>query len=96
MKIVYSPHLIRRLQQRDIPVSYPETILKSATKKYFDTLTLRHIAIKKLRYAGKLRSMVVVYDIINEVYELVTIHPISDSEIENKAQSGRWKVYEKQ
>lgn len=57
--------------------------------------TLHHIAISRLEYAGMLRNMSISYDIIGKNIEIVTIHPISDKEIENKVKSGRWVKNEK-
>lgn len=95
MKIVYRPHLERRLKERKIPRSYPKKILQNSEQSYLDLLNGRYIAVKKLRYGGKMRNMVIAYDIISEDREIITIYPISDSEIDNKVESGRWKVYEK-
>lgn len=38
--------------------------------------------------------MLVAYDKIGERVELITTHPITDSEINQRLESGRWK-YEK-
>lgn len=95
MKIVYRPHLKIRLKQREIPFNFPKQIIESPDKKYFDMLTKRYIAIKKLYFEEKLRNIVVAYDIIKNKIEIVTIHVISDKEIENKLGAGRWKEYEK-
>lgn len=95
MKVIYRPHLLRRLKERRIPRTYPKKILQEAEEEYFDLITDYEIAIKKLQYASKLRNMVVVYDIIDNNHEIITIYPISDSEIKNKVKSGRWKKYEK-
>lgn len=95
MKIVYRPHLVRRLKERKFPKDYPQKIIKEAEEEFYDTVTKHHIAIKKLRYAGKLKSIVVAYDIIGNNKEIVTIFPISSSELKNKIHAGRWKAYEK-
>lgn len=95
MKVVYSSHLKKRLQERKFPSDYPSLIVKKPERKYFDSATNRYISVKKLRYAGKVRNIVVAYDIIDDTNELVTIYPISNSELENKIRSGRWKKYEK-
>lgn len=95
MKIVYKPHLKIRLRQREIPTDYPKQIIESADQEYFDTLTKRNVAIKKLEFEGNLRNILVAYDIIGNIIEAVTIHIISDREIENKVRTGRWRKYEK-
>lgn len=95
MRIIYRPHLETRLKERKISKAYPKRILRESEQNYFDTLTSHYIAVKRLQYGGKMRNMVIAYDIIEEDREIITIYPISDSEIDNKVESRRWKVYEK-
>lgn len=95
MKIVYKPHLKIRLKQREIPTDYPKRIIESPEQEYFDTLTKRNVVIKKLEFERKLRNILVAYDIIEDIIEAVTIHIISDREIQTKVQAGRWRKYEK-
>lgn len=94
-KISLRPHLKIRLKERKIPGDYPEKVIRSPNNQYIDSATNRFIAVKKLEYNNKIRPMVVVYDIIAEVIQIITIHPISETEIKNKLASGRWKNYEK-
>ena len=95
MRIIYRPHLLQRLKERKIPKEYPREIINSAEHIYFDAITNHNIAIKKLIYAGKIRNMVVAYDIIENNKEIVTIYPIAESELKNKVKAGRWKKDEK-
>jgi len=95
MKIVYRPHLKRRLKQRKIPYDYPKKIYFRAKQKFIDTETDHYIAVSKLEYAGKLRNLAISYDIIGQNIEIVTVHPTSDQEINNKIKSGRWVKDEK-
>ena len=95
LKIVYKPHLTIRLEQRKIPRDYPQKIILKPEHQYFDSLTKHYLSIKKLKYAGKQKNMVAVYDIINSETQVITIYPIAGSEIKNKVNSGRWKTYEK-
>ena len=95
MKIVYKPHLKIRLKQRKIPFNFPKQIIDSPGKIYFDTLANRNIAVKKILFQEKQRNIVVAYDIIEDTIEIVTIHIISEKEIENKVNLGRWIKYEK-
>ena len=90
MKIILRPHLKIRLEQRRFPQESPELIVKDPEKRFFDTETGREIAIKKLEYNEKIRSMVVVYDIIEGEIQIITIHPVSEQEIQNKLNRGRW------
>lgn len=95
MKIVYKPHLLIRLKEREFPQEYPRRVIQFPDQEYFDTFAKRYIAIKQLSFAGRLRNIVVAYDIIKESKEVITIHVISSKEIKNKLNSGRWRLYEK-
>lgn len=95
MKIIYREHLRRRLKERKIPKSYPKRIFLNSRQRFFDTGTNHHIAVDELEYADKLKSLAVSYDIIGSQIELITIHPISDTEILNRVESGRWIKDEK-
>jgi len=95
MKVVYKPHLKIRLKQRKIPIDYPKRIIESPNQEYFDTFSRRNISVKKLYFEGRMRNILVAYDIIKRNIEIVTIHVISSKEISNKIRSGRWKEYEK-
>lgn len=94
MRIIYRPHLKRRLKEREIPDDYPKKIYKNAKLRFIDTLTNHHIAISKLEYQEKLRNLVISYDIINPNIEIITIHPISDSDIETRIKTKRWTKHE--
>ena len=90
MKIVLRPHLKVRLEQRGIPQSYPKVVVNNPDAGYFDTLTNHLIAVKKMEYNGKLRPMAVSYDIIGNIIQIITIHPVTEQEIRNKLERGRW------
>lgn len=94
MKIVLRPHLKIRLEQRKIPQNYPIEVVRSPEYKYFDTETNHFIAIKKLEYNGKLRP-IVSYDLKGGIIQVITIHPVSEQEIDNKVKRGRWIKDEK-
>ena len=95
MKIVLSNHLKIRLKQRKIPQDYPKRILKQSDDNFLDSETGHKIAIKKLRYGGKLRPMVVAYDKIVSEIQVITVYPTTELEIGNRAKSGRWIKDEK-
>jgi len=91
MKAIYRPHLKRRLKERLFPIDYPRKIYNQAEIHYLDTQTNHFIAVGKLKYAGKMRNLAISYDIIGENIEIITIHPISEKELKNKINTGRWK-----
>ena len=84
-----------RLKERKIPQNYPSKILAKPDEQFVDTVTNYKIAVKSLSYNLKIRPMLVVYDIIESEILVITIHPISNQEINNKREKGRWKIYEK-
>lgn len=88
--IILRNHLKIRLAERKIPQNYPETILKNPAEKFSDSVTGHQIAVKSLRYGGRLRPMAVAYDIIGSDLQVITIFPTSNLEIENRVKSGRW------
>ena len=94
MRIIYRPHLKRRLKEREIPEDYPKKIYKTAKLRFKDKLTNHHIAISKLKYAEKLRNLVISYDIIGSNIEIITIHPISDQDIKTRVKTKRWIKHE--
>lgn len=90
MEITYTDHLILRLNIRKIPREYPGIISRYPQQKFFDNIEGNYIAIKKLKYNGKLRNMMVAYDIKDGKIEIITIHPISDEKIRNRILTKRW------
>lgn len=95
MKILFSSHLKIRLKERKIPRNYPNKIIAKPDMQFIDMLTNYKIAVRNLKYNFKVRPMVLVYDIIASGIQVITIHPISSKEIDNKVKRGRWKSYEK-
>ncbi len=90
MKIILRPHLKIRLEQRKIPRNYPKIIVMKPDAKYYDIATKHQVAVKKLKYNEKLRPMAASYDIIIDEIQIITIHPVSEQEIENKLKKERW------
>lgn len=88
--VVYTEHLKLRLKLRKIPESYPKIIYESPEEKYYDRAENRQVAIKKLHYNQKIRLMMIAYEEATEKVEIVTIHPMTESKIKNRASRGRW------
>lgn len=95
MKIVQRPHLKIRLKQREIPLNYPEEILQNPDSQYSDNETGHLISVKSLRYFGKIRPMVVIYDKIDSEIQVITVYPTTFKEVNNRLKSGRWSKHEK-
>lgn len=90
VKIEYTDHLSLRIKIRNFPEEYPRIILKEPDIKLFDKVEKTLIAIKRLKYNGKIRNIMIAYEDKQDIIEIITIHPISDEKIINRKLSGRW------
>jgi hypothetical protein len=90
-RIEYTSHLKLKMKIREIPSNLPKTIYKGAKEKYLDTETSYHIATKKVMYKNKMRDMIVVFEELNDVIRIITIHPIKIYQKEVRIKTGRWK-----
>lgn len=88
--VVYSEHLRLRLRLRNIPEQYPQLIYEQAEQRYHDVTEKNDIAIKRLEYNQKLRSMMIAYEVKGDVINVITIHPITDEKIINRVIRKRW------
>jgi len=88
-EIVYTDHLLFRIRQRGIPYDLPRLILETANEFYYDSKTKHYIAIAQVEYREKIREMIVVFEIDDEI-SLITIHPIKREQKERRIKSGRW------
>lgn len=82
------------MKARKIPEDYPQKIYENPEQKFFDTAEGNKIAIKKLHYNNKVRSMMIAYEEKNGKAEIVTIHPITEEKIANRLVRGRWIKHE--
>ena len=89
MKFIYTSHFKFRAKQRKIALKLARKIFENADEYYFDNLRKHKIAIARLKFNRKVKTIMLSYDIIDETVEFITIHPIRDKEIENKVISGR-------
>lgn len=92
MIVVYTPHLKKRLEERQIPKDYPKRIYYRPDFKFFDAKTERLISIKKLFYNERNRYMMISfdYDKINKEIRIITIHPENKKEIDNRVSRRRY------
>lgn len=88
--LIYTDHLKTRLKIRNIPENYPEEIFLNPEQKLKDNIEDHLIAVKKLVYNGKLRNMMIAYDESNDQVSIITIHPITLKDINNRRRAGRW------
>ena len=83
MQITYSQHMENRLRLRHIEYGLPKTVFERATERYFDNETRYSIAVGKSVLYGKVRDIMVAYDIVGENATLLTIHPLKKGQKEN-------------
>lgn len=89
-RIIYSKHLIFRLKVREIDENLPKKIYEQAEERYFDRITGNFIAVGRTMYVSKQREMVLVYKEVENVVEIITIHPLKSGQKDNRLKSGRW------
>ena len=65
-----------RMKLRDIPYGMPKEVCEEAEERYYYIITSYYIAIKKLNYAGKIRTMAVTNNKYGNKIEIITIHLI--------------------
>ena len=94
MKLKFTDHLKKRLSERKIPLEIIQEIFRNKGELYYDNLRKHQIMVSKVTYRNKLRKMLVAYDIIKRVVEVITLHPITDEEIKQRLKIKRWS-YEK-
>lgn len=94
MKLILIDHLKSRLKLRGVSEKTVKNIFNKSQGFYWDSLRNHYIAVSQIKYKGKTRKMLVAYDKILDAVELITVHPVTDEEIDRRIKSGRW-VYEK-
>lgn len=96
MKFILTDHLKSRLKLRNISEKIVQNIFQNSQDFYWDNLRNHHIAVGQAQYQGKVRKMLVAYDKIENTVEFITIHPITDEEINKRLTSERWRHEKKQ
>ena len=88
LKISLSKHAKIALASRKIKIQSILTALKNPDEKFFDISTNHTVIIKQ--FGGK--ALIVVYDITNGAYEIVTVFATTKTEkiIRRKVEIGYW------
>ena len=90
MKVTYSKHLRFKMQQRDISELVPERIYRESTQRFYNHHSLRQIAVLEVLYRQRRVLMMIAYDQMPDEAEIITIHPITREQIQDRLRSGRW------
>ncbi|MBI3589550.1 MAG: hypothetical protein HY093_04045 [Candidatus Liptonbacteria bacterium] len=90
-KIVYTNHLLSRIEFRAIPKKLPEEIYSQADAYYFDLATTLFIAVKSISRGKTKKKFAVAFSIHDDIVYLITVHPLKKGQEENRVNSGRWQ-----
>ena len=91
MKIIYSDHLKKRLEFREIDENLPRRIFEQSDDRYFDVATGHSIAIMVVELYEKKREVMLAYAIEENCAKLLTIHPLKEKQKEARISNGRWR-----
>lgn len=94
MRVVYTQHLSDKLRERNFPQDFPKRIFYRPDLKFKDTERESCVSIRKLPYYGRIRyiSIFFEYDKNEKSVKIMTIHPETHKEIENRVEKGRYIV----
>lgn len=88
-RIEYTAHLKTRLRLRHMASDLPRHVYLQSTERYYDVQEERMIAVAHVEHEGRIRPLSIAYDEFEDHVEIVTIHPIRQSQIDNRLQTGR-------
>ncbi len=90
MEVKYSAHLRFKMQVREIPEQMPERIYRESKQRYYNHHSLRHIAVMAVHHKQRRTWMMIAYDQTPDHVEIITIHPITKDQIQERLITGRW------
>jgi hypothetical protein len=85
-RIVWTEYLKHRARVRDYDLGLIEHVVRHSTERYYDTATLRSLAVGK----HDKRLIVVPYDSDDDSVTPVTVHAVSRTQIEYRIKVGRF------
>ena len=90
MNLRFSEHAQWRLHLREINEKDVEMVLEKSIERYYDAVTRNQVAVAERIYKNKMRWLAVSYsEFLDEIW-VVTAHPISRSQIDNRSRMRRW------
>lgn len=84
MEIIYSKHFLDRKKLRLIPDGLAENVLTQADEYYFDNETKCYIAVKNIKFQGKVRNVSLTFVISDNKIIIITLHPLKKGQKENR------------
>ena len=85
-----SMHYVR-LDLREVPYDLPKKIYRTSKERYLDQGTQTIVAIKRIRYKGRMREFALVYRETSAEALLITLHPLKQYQKLSRIKSKRWQ-----
>lgn len=76
---------------RGIDRRLPERIIREAERVFVDTETGYWIALAEVPYGEGSHLMMVAFEKESDGITAITIHPLSQEDVDSKLRSGRWE-----
>lgn len=89
-EIIYRPHFRLRIQEREIPESFGEMLLRDSDNYYYDTEENTLIAVKRVSFKGRERDVALIFSVEDSVIAFISIFPLKAGELRRKIQMGKW------
>ena len=86
--------MVHRLALRKISHDLPQHVYEESDERYYDIETGHTIATMNVIIYGKLREVMVAYDVKDQIVRLLTIHPLKKDQKENRLKAERWRRLE--
>lgn len=90
MEVKYSDHLRFKMQVREIPEQMPERIYRESKQRYYNHHSLRRIAVMEVHHKQRRTWMMIAYDQTSDYAEIITLHPVTKDQIQERLRTGRW------
>lgn len=94
MRLKFSLHAERRMNERKISKSIIRKVIEAPDGCFFDTVTKHTIFIKRLLFREEERFIAVSTDQTEDQVVIVSVHPIRRRDYTSRIESGRWIKYE--
>jgi hypothetical protein len=79
-----------RMEFRRVPQQVVESVLLTATERYFDIETSRFMAVQRVRSQGRYQRFVVAYEEQENEITAVTVHTVTKRQVQARIQRQRW------
>ena len=88
--IRYTEYMRDRMEFRRVPRQVVESILHTAIERYLDIETGRFMAVRRVRYQGSYKRLVVAYEEQGNEMTAITVHTVTKRQVQARIQRQRW------